>query len=710
MSRFSPNFGGRVSRREIALSPLVWLAVPTSFAFFAVTCGGIALLTRVDHPLLLASFAALLGVIAVVLARLPAPEPDAALTHVVILLASGGTAGAMTSLAPYTVAALPVAIFVGALSAVWLERPWQIAAHFTVATIALLGVSVVGPGDDITLIATLTLVPPAWALGLISLWVLTTAEHQSNRLELLAMRDPLTGVGNRRLLDERLEAELVRHRSLRRPLSVLALDLNGFKGINDRYGHAAGDRLLVHVGATLSRVVGERATVVRQGGDEFCVLLPETGPREAVQAAEAIRAALASVVRTGIGIATFPADEAAADRLVELADARLTAEKTERRGLSAVPSIDVDGLAALATRDLDTTTPNRARRHQRWMAGPSDASRRTIGGSQFIWWTTGAMFVFYAVVGALVLAFAPELTGPGFPPVLAFGTLVAIAICTSKSPPIHTLRSDVVLAMTYLIPAALVYTTGEHASVAIGAAVFIGPLVAIRTESRVRAGVHLGTAAVSLPAAGLLAHAGLGPMLAILLLLGTMSVLAVCCIFVLEAAELQGLELARLAVTDPLTGLANRRGLEEALEEALGAQPPTAALLALDLNGFKALNDALGHGAGDRLLCDVAQALRTTVGRGGTIARPGGDEFTILLPGRTRDEAARLATEIRAAVAALSREHHPISTGLGIAVCPDDGRHAAVLVEAADRRLLSDKYGRRGSLGADEPILEARAS
>ena len=110
------------------------------------------------------------------------------------------------------------------------------------------------------------------------------------------------------------------------------------------------------------------------------------------------------------------------------------------------------------------------------------------------------MFVFYAVVGAIVLAFKPELTGPGFTPTLAFGTLVAVAICCSKSPPIHTLRSDAVLAMSYLIPAALLLSTGDHSSVAIGAAVFMGPLVAIRTESRLRAGVHLTIAMAAMAA------------------------------------------------------------------------------------------------------------------------------------------------------------------------------------------------------------------
>ncbi len=199
MSRFSPALGRRVSRREIALSPLVWGAVSASFAILCVACLGISLIVPVDRPLLLGVFAVVLGAFAIGLARTAPPEPDAPLTHAVIAFAYVGTATAMVLMAPHTIGALPVAIFVGSLSAVWLDSRRQIVGHFACASVVLLLPTLVGLGDAATLVATLTLLPAAWVLGFITLWVLETAERQSDRLELMAMRDPLTGVGNRRL-------------------------------------------------------------------------------------------------------------------------------------------------------------------------------------------------------------------------------------------------------------------------------------------------------------------------------------------------------------------------------------------------------------------------------------------------------------------------------------------------------------------------------
>ena len=100
---------------------------------------------------------------------------------------------------------------------------------------------------------------------------------QRERLQLHSRHDPLTGVGNYRGLRERLRYEIVRHERHRRSFTVMLLDLDRFKLVNDRYGHLEGDRLLRAVGRALTKVVRDQDTVARQGGDEFSVLLPETG-------------------------------------------------------------------------------------------------------------------------------------------------------------------------------------------------------------------------------------------------------------------------------------------------------------------------------------------------------------------------------------------------------------------------------------------------
>ena len=110
-----------------------------------------------------------------------------------------------------------------------------------------------------------------------------------------ALRDPLTGLANRRALDERLGYEIARHTRHGESFAVLALDLDGFKAVNDRFGHDAGDELLREAAAALVEVVRAQDTVVRLGGDEFCVLAPQTGQASADHLAARVRDALAGV-------------------------------------------------------------------------------------------------------------------------------------------------------------------------------------------------------------------------------------------------------------------------------------------------------------------------------------------------------------------------------------------------------------------------------
>ena len=137
---------------------------------------------------------------------------------------------------------------------------------------------------------------------------------------------------------EELEMQLARHERLDKSLSVIVIDLNGFKALNDEHGHAAGDGVLRDVAAALERVVDSQDTLTRLGGDEFCVILPETEPDETGPMVNAIRAALASVqtpsgggVTAGTGTASFPVDATSIDVLLHVADERLRENKPHSR-------------------------------------------------------------------------------------------------------------------------------------------------------------------------------------------------------------------------------------------------------------------------------------------------------------------------------------------------------------------------------------------
>lgn len=153
-------------------------------------------------------------------------------------------------------------------------------------------------------------------------------------------------------------------------------------------------------------------------------------------------------------------------------------------------------------------------------------------------------------------------------------------------------------------------------------------------------------------------------------------------------------ELARLANLDPLTELRNRRAFGFELDRALRAGDGVAVVL-LDLNGFKPVNDRLGHDAGDELLKIVARRLSASVRPGDTVARIGGDEFVVVLPGVTTPEVGDIvAAKVCAAIEQpvhISGWQLSVSASAGVAVAPDDGVDEADLLRRADERMYEVK-------------------
>lgn len=173
-----------------------------------------------------------------------------------------------------------------------------------------------------------------------------------------------------------------------------------------------------------------------------------------------------------------------------------------------------------------------------------------------------------------------------------------------------------------------------------------------------------------------------------------------------------------LALHDQLTGLPNRRLFEDRLRQATLQAKRTGqrvALLILDLDGFKSVNDSLGHGTGDKLLCEISNRMRHVLRSYNTVARIGGDEFAIVapdlvpFPSQARSAADAIAATVHGALA------HPVHLGdqtffpgcsIGCAIYPDDTADIDELHRLADARMYEQKRARQAPMVAGIDVLE----
>lgn len=165
-------------------------------------------------------------------------------------------------------------------------------------------------------------------------------------LERLALIDPLTGLFNRRHFDSVLEAELGRVHRKGSSLALLMIDIDHFKVVNDTWGHMAGDRVLARLATLLLLSIRRGDTVARVGGEEFAVVMPGTGRKAALAAAERLREHIASsefdigperiVVRVSVGVAIAVMDDKDGSRLARDADDALYKAKQRGRNRTEV--------------------------------------------------------------------------------------------------------------------------------------------------------------------------------------------------------------------------------------------------------------------------------------------------------------------------------------------------------------------------------------
>jgi diguanylate cyclase (GGDEF)-like protein/PAS domain S-box-containing protein len=183
-----------------------------------------------------------------------------------------------------------------------------------------------------------------------------------------------------------------------------------------------------------------------------------------------------------------------------------------------------------------------------------------------------------------------------------------------------------------------------------------------------------------------------------------------------SAARAMVQQIAHSAEHDFLTGLPNRMVLNDRANQAIGMAPrhlKKVAVLFLDLDGFKHINDSLGHPIGDKLLQSIARRLVDCVRGSDTVSRQGGDEFVVLLSEVEQSEDAAITARrmLQAVAEAHSIDHHDlhVTTSIGVSVFPDDGVDAETLIKNADTAMYQAKENGRQSYQFFKPSMNVRA-
>jgi diguanylate cyclase (GGDEF)-like protein len=500
-------------------------------------------------------------------------------------------------------------------------------------------------------------------------------ERASGRLRHLADHDPLTGCGNRRALEARAAALSVAEPD--GPHCLLLLDVDHFKAVNDRLGHAAGDRALQRVAGALRSTVRQSDLVARFGGEEFAVMLPGLDVQAAGRLAERLRVAVASAgtdpqLTASFGLAPLTSGPAGLDVALRDADIALYQAKNAGRNQVWGPLGPVVGREA-------PHPPARPTRH----GGSALVERAGLDREELV---AGRPLHFW-IAQARIAAFLPGLTGVFC---LAYavlrdrghgGALIAVvAVSTATVTTMGLLPWEriirrtglavffawsVVDLVTILAIAALDGGAGSPLALLVyPTALFIGTSYGRRHVVAFITGVWLALAAA------VLTRGGVARALVEALALGALTATTI------RFAERQRDGVAReqamadrlreLVNTDAVTGLLSRPAFLERAATLHGAGPSVVCIV--DLDHFKQLNDEYGHSMGDQVLTSVGAALRLAVDETrGVVGRLGGEEFGVVLPSNpaTRPNALQAGERLRHAVA-NSDAAVPVRASVGV--------------------------------------------
>ena len=460
-------------------------------------------------------------------------------------------------------------------------------------------------------------------------------------IKIRAEHDALTGLRNHGSFQRELGEAVATPGAA--TFALLMLDLDSFKAFNDTCGHPAGDALLAAVAESMRSSTRDGDTVYRYGGDEFAVILPGANRVTAYEVAERIRHSVADQAgRTGprvtvsVGVACYPADGLTKDELVSIADQSLYLAKPSSRR-------DDDGAARhdpyLAA--LDETAIALMDRHD-----PNELLQTIISRACAMVGTPhGFIYLLEPDDKSLVvrhgIGFFDEFLGYRMPAGEGLSGLVhrenrAVAVDDYD---VWAGRAPEMPLATFGAVVGIPLTTGTKVVGVLGLA--SGALERKFGEREIAA----------------------------------LSRFAQLASIALENARL--VEVAqRGALYDPITGLPNRELLTDRVRHSLswtreGDDDPIALLL-LDLDRFKIINETLGHAVGDRLLVAVGERLLACLRPGDTVARFGGDEFGLILDGIDGPQvaqavAARILDDLRVPFTLGGREWF-INASIGISL------------------------------------------
>jgi diguanylate cyclase (GGDEF)-like protein len=244
-----------------------------------------------------------------------------------------------------------------------------------------------------------------------------------------------------------------------------------------------------------------------------------------------------------------------------------------------------------------------------------------------------------------------------------------------------------------------VWAVGPHAQVTSWYYVFVAVYAALAFRSRAAIVAHVSFCAVAL-AAPIFYEAGKVHDALVMTIVGAPTlVVAAAAVAVLREQSQSGQDALRdLAERDALTGVGNYRTLYDRLTYEIVRHERhnrRFVLTLLDLDRFKQVNEEHGHLEGDRVLREVGRVLAFSVREQDTLARQGGDEFSVLAPEADASDAEQLAERLSAALASIQINGRPLTASIGWAVFPEDGTSPDALVARADNALLESKRDRR---------------